>query len=437
MNKADLVHILKDWNFWGNPNLNSGIDRPDYLEAYGKFRASDQIIIVTGARRTGKSMLMRQMARKHISPGADGRNTLIVNFEDPRVISSEAGILQKIYDAYRSEIYPETMGKPYIFLDEVQWVDGWERWVRSMHELGLAHICVTGSNASLLGRELASSLTGRHLDITVYPLSFKEFIDFKNVGSGGAAVSVETAFDEILRSGGFPEPFFASEKTAVLLAYYGDIINKDIVRRYSVRKKADIMRLASFYMTAVSSPVSFRGLERHTDLAANTIEKFSKYFSDAYLFFFLKRFSYKIRETEKSPRKIYCVDTGLANAVGLHFSRNIGRCAENMVFLELLRRGGADRSVFYWKDEINNEVDFVVKDGINKVKLIQVCWDVSQPETRKREVRALLKAMRKLKVAEGLVLTRDEESLQRHEEGKITFTPFHKWFLSGGDGVRS
>ena len=435
MNKADLVHILKDWNFWGNPNLNSGIDRPVYLEVYGKFRASNQVIVVTGARRTGKSMLMRQMARKHIGPGADGRNTLIVNFEDPRIISSEPGILQKIYDAYRSEIYPENREKPYIFLDEVQWIEGWERWVRSMHELGKAHICVTGSNASLLSREFASSLTGRHLDITVYPLSFKEFMDFKNAGSGGAEVCVETAFDEILKSGGFPEPFFASEKNAVLLAYYGDIIDRDIIRRYSVRKKADIMRLASFYMTAISSPVSFRGLERHVGLSANTIEKFSGYFSDAYLFFFLKRFSYKIREAEKSPRKLYCVDTGLANAVGLHFSRNIGRCAENMVFLELLRRGGAGRSVFYWKDETNNEVDFVVKDGIDRLKLIQVCWDVSHPETRKREIRALLKAMRKLKVDEGLVLTRDEEVSRRHETGKIIFTPFHKWFLRDGNPV--
>ncbi len=430
MNKADLVHILRDWNFWENPDLNSGIGRPEYLEIYEKFRASNQVIIVTGARRTGKSMLMRQMARKHISPGSDGRNTLIVNFEDPRIISSEPGILQKIYDAYREAIYPENGEKPYIFLDEVQWVEGWERWVRSMHEMGKAHLCVTGSNASLLGRELATSLTGRHQDITVYPLSFKEFIDFKKAGSGGTAVPVEPAFEEILKTGGFPEPFFAPEKNAVLLAYYGDIIGKDIVRRYSVRKKADIMRLAAFYMTAISSPVSFRGLERHTGLSVNTIEKFSGYFADAYLFFFLKRFFYKVRETEKSPRKVYCVDTGLANAVGLHFSRNMGRCAENMVFLELLRRGGAGRSVFYWKDEANNEVDFAVKDGINKVKLIQVCWDVSQPETRKREIRALLKAMGKLKVKEGLVLTRDEENEERHENGRIIFTPLYKWFLN-------
>lgn len=429
MNKIDLVHILRDWNFWGDPDLNSGIDRPGYLEVYGKFRASDQVIVVTGARRTGKSMLMRQMARKHISPGMDGRNTLIVNFEDPRIVASEPGILQKIYDAYRAEIYQENGAKPYIFLDEVQWVAGWERWARSMHELGKAHICVTGSNASLLGRELASSLTGRHLDITVYPLSFREFLDFKSAGA--AAVSTETSFEEILKFGGFPEPFFASEKNAVLLAYYEDIINRDIVRRYSVRKKADIMRLASFYMTAISSPVSFRGLERHVGLSSNTIEKFSRYFSDAYLFFFLKRFSYKVRETEKSPRKVYCVDTGLANVVGLHFSRNIGRCAENMVFLELLRQGGAGRSVFYWKDELNNEVDFVVKDGIKKVKLIQVCWDVSHPETRKRETRALLKAMRKLKIDEGLVLTREEESSERHEPGRIIFTPLYKWFLKG------
>lgn len=432
MTKNEILTILNDWNFW-KKELDTGIRRDFYLQKFADLASTKHIVVVTGARRSGKSYLLRQFVKKLISQGLPKTDTLMINFEDPRFLELDTNLLQKIYEVYLEMLKPQ--GQPYIFLDEVQEVKHWEKWVCSIHELGKAKIILSGSNAKLLSREFATLLTGRHLDLTIFPLSFKEFLHFKNLTVAddldliNKRIEIKTLLNEYLESGSFPEVVLRERKKEILLSYFDDILNKDLVRRYRIRRGEKLNALAKFYLTNISSPITFNSLEKFLGVSASTIEKYSEYLHVAYLTFFLKRFSFKIKEQEKSPRKVYTIDPGLANAIGFRFTQNTGRLAENAVFLELQRRKAVNPEieVYYWKDTLQREVDFVIKRGLKLKQLIQVCWEIEEPQTKSRELRGLSKAMDKLGVSEGLVITGDYES----EDKPFKFIPLWKWLLTG------
>ena len=435
MDKNEIVKILEDWNFW-KKDLDTGVDRPYYLNKLRDFLSTQHIIVITGVRRSGKSFIMKQMVKSLIKENVDKRNLLIINFEDPRFTELDAKILQKIYEVYLEFLNPA--GKPYVFLDEVQEVKEWEKWVRTTQELNKARVIVSGSNAKLLGKELSTLLTGRHLDLTVFPLSFREYLAFKNIylldklDLASKEIEIKRLLREYLEFGSFPEVVLRGEKREILLSYFGDILNKDIVRRFRIRKAEGLIALAKFYLSNVSTLVTFSSLEKSLKISADTIEKFSRYLEDAYILFFLKRFSFKVKEQEKSPRKIYVIDTGLANTVGFRFSQNLGKLAENLVFLELTKRKALNDGLelYYWKDVRHREVDFVIKEGLKVRELIQVCWEINEPETKNREVRALLKGMEEFKLKEGLIITEDYENEEDTKGKRIKFVPLWKWLLT-------
>lgn len=430
----EIFSILADWNFW-QKDLASGIPRPDYLDKLSGFLKSNQVVTITGPRRAGKSIIMRQMVKSLIEAGVKKNEILMVNFEDPRFIENDVSFMEKIYETYREFIHPS--GRPYIFLDEVQAVNGWEKWVRMMQELGKARIVVSGSNSKLLSRELGTLLTGRHLDLTVLPLSFSEFLKFKNLTVTGRTekiikkTEIRVHLRQYFEFGAFPEVVLSSQKKEILLNYFEDLVLKDILRRFGIRKPQILRALLRFYLSNTGSPATYTSIEKFLQASADTIEKFSGYFEDVYLVFSLKRFSFKVKEQEKSPRKIYAIDTGLANAVGFRISENAGHLAENLVFLELLRRRAfsPEAEIYYWKDEQHREVDFVIRQPKKSVQLIQVCWRLSEEKTRKRELGSLLKAMKELKVKEALVITDDQESSENIENRKIVYQPLWKWLL--------
>jgi hypothetical protein len=434
MDKEIIIKILQDWNFW-TQDLNTGIKRNFYLKKIKKFINSNQIIVITGARRSGKSFIMKQLALDLIKEGVDKKNTLIINFEDPRFSKLDVSLLQKIYETYLEFLSPKDI--PYIFLDEVQEVDKWEKWVLSMQELKKAHIIISGSNAKFLSMELSTLLTGQHLDVTIFPLSFKEFLRFNGVNINDKTdfilneIKIKSLMRKYIEMGGFPKVVLEKNKKEILLTYFKDILEKDILKRHNVRKSEKIKELLNFYFSNVSSLTTFNSLEKHIGISADTIEKFSNYFKEAYLLFYLKRFSFKIKEQEKSPRKIYAIDTGLSNAVGFRFSENLGKLSENIVFLELQRKkiSNPDLEIYYWKNEKHQEVDFVVKNKNNITQLIQVCWDISNIQTKKREINSLLRATEALSIKEGLIITSDFEKEEKIEGKKIEFVPLWKWLL--------
>lgn len=434
MDKNEILNILEDWNFW-KKDLDTGIKRDFYIGELKKMLLTEQIIAIVGARRSGKSFIMKQLAKELTENGIDKNQILIINFEDPRFVGLDAKLLQQIYETYLEFLNPN--GRPYIFLDEIQEVKEWEKWVRTMQELKKARIIISGSNAKLLSKELATLLTGRHLDLFISPLSFKEFLNFNNVRLKDKLdfVSKEIKIKNLLRQylefGSFPEAVLRNEKEKILLNYFDDILNKDLIKRYKIRKPEKLKSLLKFYLSNGSSLITFNSLEKSLEISADTIEKFSSYLETVYLVFFLKKFSYKVKEQEKSPRKIYAIDTGLSNIIGFRFSQNIGKLAENLVFLELERKKikNPHLEFYYWKDERHREVDFVVKDKLKVKQLIQVCWNVSNKKTKEREIKSLAKAMDEFKLKEGLIITEDFEGEEKIKGKKIKFILLWKWLV--------
>lgn len=435
MNKNEILEVLEDWNFW-RKDQDTGFIRVQYLDQLQSLKNTNQIIVITGARRSGKSYIMRGFAKKLISEGISKDNILFINFEDPRFYKLDTKLLQKIYETYLESLNPK--GPIYIFLDEIQEIPEWEKWVRTIHELKKANLIISGSNARLLSHELSTLITGRHVDITVFPLSFKEFLSFNNLEIKNnldfvnKKIDINRLLSEYFEYGSFPEVVLAGSKKQILLAYFEDLLNKDLIRRYKIRKTGKIKELAIYYLSNISTPSTYNSLKKQLLLTTDTIEKFSDYIESIYLIFFLKRFSFKLMEQEKSPRKTYAIDVGLSNQVGFRFSLNTGRMAENLVFLELLRKKSLnpEMELFYFKNERHQEVDFVIKEYLKVKSLIQVCWNIEDLKTKKREINSLIAGLEDLNLKEGLVITEDYENVEYYKDFEIKFIPLYKWLLN-------
>ena len=435
MEKEEILKILEDWNFW-KKELEVGVKRSFYLEKLNKLLVNEQIIVITGARRSGKSFIMRRLAKDLMEKGVDKNQILMINFEDPRFTELNVSLLQKIYETYLEFLSPR--GRPYIFLDEVQEVAKWEKWVLTMQELKKAQIILSGSNAKLLSREFSSLLSGRHLDLIVSPLSFREFLEFKNLKIKDKLdivsheIKIKSFLQDYWENGSFPEAVLKENKKEILLTYFNDLLEKDLIKRYKIRKGEKLKEVVKFYFSNNSSLITFNSLEKSLGISADTIEKFSGYLENIYLIFFVKRFSFKVKEQEKSPRKVYGIDSGLVNTVGFKFSQNLGRTAENIVFLKFLREKdqNPDLEIFYWKDKQHREVDFLLKEGKTIKSIYQTCWDLTDPKTKNREVKSLLKAMKELKLKEGFILNKDFAGEAEERGMKIIYLPLWKFLLS-------
>lgn len=392
--------------------------------------------MIKGPRRSGKSYLMRQLAWDLINTGISPQRILMINFEDPRFGKLNANFLQRIYEVYLEFINPKE--KSFLFLDEIQEVEGWEKWVLMMQELKKAKIIVSGSNAKLLSQELSTLLTGRHLDLLVFPLSFKEFLKFNQLKIKDSfdliknKLRVKGFFNQFFQWGGFPEVVLEENKKEILLDYFEDILEKDLVKRYKIRRKQELKELLRFYLSNISSLVSFNSLEKFLGISADTVEKFSSYFEDVFLLFFLKRFSFKVKGQEKSQRKVYAVDLGLANNIGFKFSKNEGRLAETLIFLEFLRKKTEDPflEVYYWKDHLHREVDFVLKKKEKIIGLFQSCFYLKDFQTKEREIKALLKASKELKCENLSVINQDYDGEEFIKGKKIKYLSLISFLLN-------
>ena len=436
MRKEEILEILADWNLWAK-GIDTGIRRERYVKLLVELLTkTDQIVCVSGVRRAGKSTILKQLAAE-LAKTVGARNTLIVNFEDERFYGRTLELLRQIYETYLERVYQAQNVKPFIFLDEVQEVEEWERFVRGLSERKEARLVVSGSSARLLSEEFATLLTGRHVTVSVYPLSFKEFLHFKGVEVRDELealtkrIELKKLLYEYLEFGGFPEVVLSSEKKRILLSYFETIVARDVVERFRVREREKLKTLAKYYLTNISSPITFNSVSRFLKLPLTSVERFSAYLETANLIIFLKRFSFSMKEQEKSPRKVYSIDLGLSNAIGFRFDRRLGRLAENAVLLNLKIQQSFDPEleVYYSRDALGREVDFVVKKGPEVKQLIQVCWDPTDEETRKREVKGLMKAMEEFGLKEGLVLTEDFEGKEEINGKKIAYRPLWKWLL--------
>jgi len=439
MKKDEILELLFDWNFW-KKELECGIERKEYLQKILRFSTTNMVISLIGVRRSGKSTLMRQIAKKLIEEKIKDKNEiLIVNFDDKRITEKDLKLIDEILNVYMEEIKPSKL--PTIFLDEIHKVKEWEKWVRTMHELKKAKIFISGSTSQLLKGELSSLLTGRHLDIIVFPLSFSEFLKFKGFRAEdkldiiARKNEIKSLLKEYLKFGGFPEVVLAKEdeiKKTILLTYFDDIITKDIIERYKIRISEKLKMLAKFYLSNISSLITFSSLEEFLGMNSVTIEDFSSKLEEAFLIFFNKIFHPSVKKQEKIPRKIYSIDTGLCNAVGFKMEENIGNLMENLVAIEMKRRNSSSE-IFYWREygkAEGREVDFVMRENLKIKQLVQVTYASAKDEIEKREIKALVKASDLLKCKDLLCITWDYEDEVKVKNKKIKFLPLWKWLLS-------
>lgn len=433
MENSEILNILNDWNFW-KKEQEIGIKREDLIRKIKNLSEAKEITVIKGIRRCGKSTSLLQFCKELIESGFEKKDILIINLEDPRFSDLNLDLLNKIYELYLTELQPDK--NHIVILDEVQNIDGWEKFARFLHENKKINVFVTGSSSKLLSAEYSTVLSGRHLDLEISPLSFKEYLLFHGIEIKNSLDIVDkrhllkSEFKSYLLNGGFPKVVITkseAQKKELLEIYFRDIIIKDIVKRFKIKEINKIEELAKYYLTNVSTLQSFNNIKNVLKLNLDTIERFSYYLVSAFLLNFVKKFSYSEKEQLLNPRKVYCADNGLRNSVAFVFSKDYGRLAENIVFNKLNKEG---LEIYYWKSQKQEELDFVTKKKQKVIQAIQVCWDIEKEKTKEREINSMIKACEELKLKEGLILTEDTEKEDKIDGIKIKLMPVWKWLLN-------
>ncbi|MFQ6073435.1 MAG: ATP-binding protein [Methanosarcinales archaeon] len=407
---------------------------------------SDLINDIVGLRRSGKTYLMFLTIKKLLNNGIERGAIIYINFENRKLLPLTAEYFNDLIEIIYAKRLFEKHKKIFILLDEVQRIEGWEKYVRSIYDefKGKIKIFISGSTSKLTESDLSYLLTGRHLTTHVYPLSFREFLSFKGFDFKKEFLIEEdiAIIKEFLREyiefGGLPEvTLLESNKEDLIQTLFIDIINRDILPR--AKRRGEIVEDLAYFLCSNSGKLaSFSKLtsmlkSRGTKVSVPTFEKYFSIMKDAFLFFDLKIFSYKVKDQMQYPRKIYCIDTGFINFAGFKFSEDIGRLMENLVAIELQRKKSQNpllfSSIFYWKDHQGREADFVIRNGIGVKQLIQVTYASGKDEIEKREINGLLKADEELKCSNLLVITWEYEGEEVIKGKEIVYKPLWKWLL--------
>jgi len=402
-------------------NVDLGTPR-EILPVITAGLASPKIIVITGLRRVGKSTLLAQIAQTQLSD-----NFFFVNFEDERLLSFTADQFDHLHEALIG-----LFGERKIFLfDEIQNVPEWERFVRRLHDQGYQFI-ITGSNSSLLGQELGTKLTGRSLRYELFPFSFTEYIKFHGVElpKTSTLTTIERGIllkhsREYLVNGGIPDALKYPQLN-ILKTLYDDVLYRDIAARYGIDNVKSLQELAFYLISNPASEISFNKLKTNLKLGSvNTVKKYISYLENAWLFFTINKYAYSVKEQQIAAKKIFSIDTGMLNSVGFSFSKNTGKLMENLVFLQLRRH---HQDIFYFKTKQNHEVDFFVP---SEQLAIQVSQDLSNEETRLRELRSLVELSEEKKEQNRLQIVNlaDKETITT-EGTTVEVVPLYEWLLS-------
>jgi len=403
MDKTHLRQVLKDEldDFKrDSPFISRIVDVGVHLK-------TTDITIITGVRRCGKSTFLRQIRNQ-----LPNHHILYADLESPRLATFELSDFEYCDQIWQEQLADSKLESVVLFVDEVQNVVGWERWVRYFSEKRKFKVFITGSNSEMLSTELGSALGGRYVTLELFPFSVNE-IAATLIGDIKAAsqttdlyAKLSNIVDQGIQYGMFPKPFL--EKSTQIYPYlFNDIISRDIVRRKKIRKPLPLLELGTLLArdnTRTLNNITTAELIGLED--SRTIAKYISYFKEAYLFFTLRSFSSSLRKQIRGRSKSYCIDPVLADQVSSKQNR-FTAALENFVFLELLKQ---KVNFGYWLSSNGYEVDFVLENKKGALTAIQVCYDLSGQDTLKREVRALLAAKKELKADNLIIVTRDQAS---------------------------
>lgn len=379
--------------------------------------------VVIGVRRSGKSTMCRKVLREANVKAA------YVNFDDERLAKTQTSDLNNILEA----LYIVYGDFQYLFLDEVQNIEGWPLFVNRLLRQKM-HLIVTGSNAKLLSNELTTHLTGRHHKITLFPFSFEEYARMKQLDTqvlttkGQAAVKRE--LNTYLMNGGLPELLIEKDSQGYIMALLEAIIKRDITLRFKVRYPEVLQRLATYLIDNFAQEYNATTIAELLGVSDHTIDTYCGYLQEAFLLLALKKFSYKSRERIRDS-KIYVIDNAfISNRTNTFSTENLGWRLENAIYIELLHRASKRfADVFYYRDR-TFEIDFIVaKDGVVE-ELYQVCYDMTNEKTRKREVNSLLQGATKFHCSNLTILTFDEQETITEGDYTIQVKSASQWLLN-------
>ena len=382
--------------------------------------SSSLIKLITGPRRVGKSTQALLMLRD--------KNFAYLNFDNYSLLETwDANLVMRMLD----DVYP---GYEYILLDEVQNLDGWDLWVSELYRLG-KNLVITGSNARMLSSEMATVLTGKYLQLEMLPFSLEEFFDWNKLDLHCLNPEDKTnslvLADDYLRNGGYPEVVASRQLTRSYLdTLFDSIVWKDVAKRHNVRNVTDLNNLAMYLVSNFCNPVSANDLTTELGFSSvNTTRKYMDYLHEPYLFYYLSRYNNKLKLMKKAPRKVYVVDNGFVTSKAFSLSDNLGRLLENQVFIELVRRGyDVERTMFYYRSRNDKEVDFVLRKEAHIERLVQVCYDMSNPKTEKREVDSIVECAGELKCSNLVIVTDNDKRTIEKDGYKIDVVPITEFF---------
>lgn len=380
-------------------NMESKLSMREELQHVN--RNESHILVVSGIRRCGKSSLLKLLMRD------SNAEYLFLNFEDSRIFQFQLSDFNKLDEIVAPEVQT-------YFFDEIQNVENWEIYIRQLHDRG-KKIFITGSNASLLSKELGTRLTGRYLTKELFPFSYTEFLNLKKLPDE------LTSFEKYIQLGGFPE-FLASNNPEILQNLVKDIVFRDIAIRYGIKNSKTLMDITLFLLSNVGKETTYNRLKNAFEVgSANSVSDYLKWLEDCYLLFFLKKFSWSAKSIAVNPRKVYGIDTGLIQANSLSFTSDKGRLFENAVFL-FLRRKRFD--LYYFKE--NSECDFVVFNQGVCTMLVQVCEEIHS-DNQHREVKGLVEAMHFFQLEIGYIVTKNQSDSLEIDGKKVVLIPVIDW----------
>jgi predicted AAA+ superfamily ATPase len=372
---------------------------------------TSEILVLVGPRRSGKSTILYQLMDALEKEGIPQQAMLHINFEEPKLIPflTLSGI-DALYETYREHVFPE--GKAFLFLDEIQNVPEWERWLRARSQTEDVKIFVTGSSAKLMSREIATVLTGRHFSFEITPLNFAEYLAFQQISPPeqrmpvNASAPIRHALHAYQQWGGFPAVVLAdtpSHKQDILKTYFDDILYKDIVLRHNIRDPILLRNIAVHLLTQTGTLISFQRISQIFQISSDAATSYCSYLQEAFVIQFLSFFSLKAAIRQRRPQKVHALDLGLRNVVSMAHSADDGHLTESLVYHCLRRRFGED--LFYFSGK--KEIDFVVREG----NMITQIWQVvtgklEDPKVLKREVEAIEEAKTIFPKAESFLITK-------------------------------
>lgn len=394
-----------------------------YVQRYiaDEWLQTSEILIISGIRRCGKSVLMQQIRDRLVE------KDFFFNFDDERLANFKLDDFQKL-----QECFVELFGEQHTYyFDEIQNIEGWERFVRRLYNAG-NKIVITGSNARMLSRELGTHLTGRYIQVEIYPFSFQEYLAMNEIPVNAKTLYTTTgratmvkSFVKYMECGGFPK-FLQDGSVSYLTSLYESIIYRDILTRNGLTNEKEMLELMFYLASNATKRVTYSSLGKVVGIQhPDTIKNYLEYIQQTYLIFQLFRYDPSVKKQMMSPKKIYFVDNAIIKRIGFNATENNGVFLENLVFIELKRRGW---DVYYYADK--KECDFIVRKGLHISDAYQVTLKMDSPQTREREIAGVREAMQAYSLSKGYILTFEGKETINFDDGTIVEVfPVWEWIL--------